>query len=117
MKSNPETKLASWLFIKHFTTPENQAKWIEASGYLPTQNTTEALLGDYLATNLKYQSALNLASLGVAEPQTFPAWSSVRRAVDDAAAVLYDPDLTEAEVMAILEQLNADAADYVSELE
>ena len=117
MKSTPEQELASWLFTKYFTSPENQAKWIVASGYLPTQTTTEPLLADYVASEPKYQSSLDLASLGVAEPQTFPAWSSVRRAVDNAAALMYDPALDEAGIMAILEQLNTEAAEYVEEVQ
>jgi ABC-type glycerol-3-phosphate transport system substrate-binding protein len=117
LKSNPEQELASWIFLKFFTNPENQAKWIVASGYLPTQSTTEPLLTDYIASEPKYQSSLDLAGFGVAEPQTFPAWSSVRRAVDDAAALLYDPELTAESAMAILEQLTADAAEYVAEIQ
>jgi ABC-type glycerol-3-phosphate transport system substrate-binding protein len=117
LKSTPELELASWIFLKFFTSPENQAMWIEASGYLPTQTTTEPLLANYIAAEPKYQSALDLASLGVAEPQTFPAWSSVRRAVDDAAALLYDPALTAESALTILQQLNADAADYVEEVQ
>jgi hypothetical protein len=41
----------------------------------------------------------------------------VRSAIDDTAALLYDPTLDEAGIMAILEQLTADAADYVAEIE
>lgn len=117
LKSTPEQELAAWLFIKFMTKAENQAKWIEASGYLPTLSTTEAFLEDYIAGEPRYQSALDLAAAGTAEPQTFPAWASVRRAVDTAAAQLYTPDLTADSAFAILEQLNADAADYVAELE
>jgi multiple sugar transport system substrate-binding protein len=117
LKATPEQDLASWLFIKFFTMAENQAKWIEASGYLPTMSTTEAFLGDYIEAEPRYQSALDLASAGTAEPQTFPAWASVRRAIDTAAAQLYNPDLTADEALTILQQLNVDAADYVAELE
>ena len=117
LKSTPEQELASWLFIKFLTNPENQAKWIVASGYLPTQSTTEPLLADYVAGEPRYQSSLDLAGYGVAEPQTFAAWSSVRRAVDSAAALLYDPALTAESALAILEQLNADAAEYVAEVQ
>ena len=117
LSSTLEEDLASWLFIKYMTKPENQAKWVEASGYLPTQSTTEPLLTDYVASQPKFQSALDLSSLGQAEPETFPAWASVRRAVGDAAAQLYDPSLTEEDIMAVLQQLNADAAEFVEEVQ
>jgi len=117
LKSTPEEDLASWLFVKFMTSPENQARWIEASGYLPTQSTTEPLLADYVASNPKFQSAIDLSANGQAEPQTFTAWGSVRRAIGDAAALLYDPTLDDAGIMAILEQLTSDAADFVAELQ
>jgi multiple sugar transport system substrate-binding protein/sn-glycerol 3-phosphate transport system substrate-binding protein len=117
LKSNEAEDLASWLFIRFMTTAENQAKWITASGYLPTLSTVEPLLGDYLAAEPLFQTSLDLASDATAEPQTFPAWSSVRRAIDTAAAQLYDPSLTEEDIVAILTQLNVEAADYVAEVE
>lgn len=117
LTATPEQDLASWLFIKFLTTAENQARWIEASGYLPTMSTTEAFLTDYIAAQPLYQTSLDLAGAGQSEPQTFPAWASVRRAIDGAAAQLYDPDLTEEEILAILTQLNVDAAEYVAELQ
>jgi multiple sugar transport system substrate-binding protein len=117
LTSTPEQDLASWLFIKFMTSPENQARWVEASGYLPTQFTTDPLLADYVASQPKFQTVLDIAAIGHAEPQTFPAWNSVRSAIDDTAALLYDPTLDEAGIMAILEQLTADAADYVAEIE
>ncbi len=117
LTATPEQDLASWLFIKFLTNAENQAAWIEASGYLPTQSTVEPLLADYIAAEPRYQTSLDLLSAGQAEPQTFTAWASVRNAIDDAAAQLYDPALTADDVMAILTQLNADAAEYVAELQ
>jgi ABC-type glycerol-3-phosphate transport system substrate-binding protein len=116
LKSNPEQELASWLFIKYLTAPANQAKWVEASGYLPTQYSTEGMLTDYIASVPQFQSTLALAALGQGEPETFPAWYSVRRAVDDAAAQLYAAE-DEAAVDAILAELNITAAELVAELE
>lgn len=116
LTSTPEQDMASWLFIKYLTSAENQAEWIVASGYLPTHFSTEAMLADYIAANPIYQTALDLAALGRAEPETFPAWNSVRRAINDAAAAMYAATTPE-EIDAILAQLTIDAADYVAELQ
>lgn len=116
LKSSPEQELASWLFIKYLTSPENQAKWVEASGYLPTHFTTEAMLADYVASNPIYATGLTLASLGQGEPETYPAWASVRRALNDAAAQLYAAT-SEEEVDAILAELNVTAAELVAEIQ
>jgi ABC-type glycerol-3-phosphate transport system substrate-binding protein len=116
LKSTPEQELASWIFIKYLTAPANQATWIEASGYLPTQYSTEGMLVDYIASVPQYQSTLALAALGQGEPETFTAWYSVRRAVGDAAAMLYAAETAE-EVEAILAELNITAAELVAEIE
>jgi len=98
------------------TSAENQATWIEASGYLPTHFSTADMLTDYTASVDQYQSALEIAELGLAEPETFTAWNSVRRALDDAAAQLYAAETPE-EVDAILAELNITAAELVEEVE
>lgn len=115
--NTPEQNMASWLFVKWLTAPEQQAKWIaDYSGYLPTQSTTEPLLADYAAANTVWATGLKLASIGPAEPQTFPAWSSVRRAIDDAAAQLYQAQ-SEDEVRQILATLTTTANDLVKEVQ
>ena len=117
VSTTPEKELASWVFIKWFTNAENQAMWIsEYSGYLPTQASSAALLESYAAENPVWATGAELAAIGPAEPQTFPAWSSVRRAVGDAAAQLFQAT-TEDEVVAILTQLTEDANALVAEVQ
>ena len=115
-KSTPEQELASWLFIKYLTSPENQAKWVKASDYLPTQYSVEPMLEDYIASVPQFRSTLALAALGQGEPEAFPAWYSVRRAVEDAAAMMYAAE-TEAEIDVILAELDVTAAELIAELE
>lgn len=114
-KSTPEREMASWLFIKYLTSPTNQAAWIEASGYLPTQYSVADMLTDYIAEVPQYQSTMAIAELGQMEPETFPAWYSVRRAFEDAAAQLYAAT-TEEEIDAILAELDITAAELVAEI-
>jgi len=102
--------------MKYLTKPENQTAWIVASGYLPTQFSTEGMLTDYIASVPQYQSTLGIAALGQGEPETFTAWYSVRRALGDAAAQLYAATTAE-EVEAILAELNITAAELVEEVE
>lgn len=116
LKSTPEQELASWLFLKFLTSAENQATYIENSGYLPTHYSTEAMLADYFASVPQFESTMSIAQLGQAEPETFPAWYSVRRAVSDAAAELYAAT-SEEEVIAILAELDITAAELVAEIQ
>lgn len=114
--STEEEELASWLFVKWLTSPEIQARWIKISGYYGTQSITEALLADYAEENPVWASGVELAAIGPSEPQTFPAWSAVRSAINDAAAELYNAT-SEDEVVAILEALTQTANDLVEEIQ
>jgi multiple sugar transport system substrate-binding protein/sn-glycerol 3-phosphate transport system substrate-binding protein len=114
--STEEEQQASWLFVKWLTSPEIQARWVEISGYYGTQVSTEELLADYAVENPVWASGVQLAAIGPSEPQTFTAWSSVRRSIDDAAAELYNAT-DQAQVEAILASLTETANDLVAELE
>jgi multiple sugar transport system substrate-binding protein/sn-glycerol 3-phosphate transport system substrate-binding protein len=114
--STYEEELASWMFVKWLTSPAIQAEWIRASGYYGTQFSTEALIADYVTENPIWATGVQLAAVGPSEPQTFPAWTSVRSAVGDAAAELWNA-ATEDEVVSILETLTMTANDLVEEIQ
>ena len=111
---SPEANLAAWIFLNYLTSPENQASWIEVSGYFPTRVSTEALIADYAANDANYAAALELIPLGVAHPQTAPAYSAVRGELDNAAAELYAAESSD-EVVAILDKLTTTCNDLVAE--
>ena len=112
--SNPERELATWLFIKWFTSPEAQAKWIEASAYHPTRAGTVPLLEAYAAEHPQWASGLDLVPLGQVEP-AIASWSSVRRLVQSAYAEIIQgtPD----QIPGILAELNDAAAEAMAEME
>lgn len=51
IEGTPEANLASWLFIKFLASPENQAKWTQATSYFPISKSAAAELGDMEAEN------------------------------------------------------------------
>jgi len=114
--STEQREMASWLFIKWLTSPEIQARWIPASGYYGTHYSTEELMADYAQENPVWASGVELAAIGPSEPQTFPAWSSVRRTLNDFAAELYNAT-SQAEVEEILARLTQTANDLVEEVQ
>jgi ABC-type glycerol-3-phosphate transport system substrate-binding protein len=115
VKTTPEQDLASWLFIKYLTSPEIQARWNQASAYFPTQSSTIPLLADYSAENAIWAFGLDLIQYGQSEP-ALASWTSVRNAVGDAFLAIIESE-TEEEVLTILEELNATAAELLAELE
>jgi len=85
-KSKPENQLASWLFVKYFTSKDVTAYWGQKTGYLPVRKTA-ADSTDYKA--FLAQKSVNLAPITVApfgkgEPKP-GGWSKSR---DDITAVV-----------------------------
>ncbi len=116
--STPEEQLAAWLFIKWFTQPENQAKWIEASGYFPTRKSTEPLLEQYMAENPQWAAAVTWfkseETLKKFEPRD-ASWSAVRNAVSEHVSQIFTPDFTADQIPALLEQLQQVAEELYEE--
>jgi multiple sugar transport system substrate-binding protein/sn-glycerol 3-phosphate transport system substrate-binding protein len=112
--SSPEKELATWLFIKWFTSPEINAKWIEASNYFPIRISAVPMLAAYAADNPLWSVGLDLTPLGVSEPG-WASWGTVRRQVRDTFAAIIQG--TEADIMSLLEELNASAAEAIEELQ
>jgi ABC-type glycerol-3-phosphate transport system substrate-binding protein len=112
--SNPERELATWLFLKWFTSPEAQAKWIEASAYYPTRASTVPLLDTFAAEHPQWASGLDLVPLGQVEP-AIASWSSVRRLLQSAFAEIIQgtPD----QIPSLLAELDEAAAEAMAEME
>ncbi|MCA9970663.1 MAG: extracellular solute-binding protein, partial [Anaerolineales bacterium] len=70
-------------FIKWFTSPEVQAKWVEISQYFPTRAGAADFLGDYVSANPQFGTALELLQYGKFEPQLI-SYQSVRDAAEEA---------------------------------
>ena len=114
VNSTPEKKLAAWMFLKYFTSPEAQATWINYSAYFPVRKSTSDLIGDYIADNPKWETGLQLLDVGKSEP-ALASWGSVRRAVGDAFDVIIQGDPES--IPATLEELDQTAAELVAEME
>lgn len=110
--TTPERDLAAWLFIRYFTSPEVQAKWIESSAYYPTRASTVDLLSDYAAENPYWAIGLQYLPLGKSEP-SLPSWTTVRREVQDTfdAIIQGTPD----QIPDLLTELDVAAAEAVAE--
>jgi len=113
VETTPEQDLASWIWLSHFTSPEIQAQWINASAYFPSQSSTVRLIADYAAANPIWGVGLELSDLGKSEPN-IPAHGSVRGAIQDAFFAVADA-ADEAAIQAILDELQATADELVAE--
>jgi ABC-type glycerol-3-phosphate transport system substrate-binding protein len=83
-----EKQLASWLFIKWLTGPEQQAKIIKAAGTLPVRESSLEYLQEYKNQNPQWSQAVSALPYAKAEPGN-PSWKNVRWALGDASRQLF----------------------------
>jgi ABC-type glycerol-3-phosphate transport system substrate-binding protein len=90
-QSTPEEELAAWLLIKWLVSPQNQAKWVRASGYYPTRTSTLEFLETDLAGDEHWSAAVELLPTMQAEPG-YASWRVVRWALGDVMQELLSPE-------------------------
>jgi multiple sugar transport system substrate-binding protein len=106
----PEANLATWLFIKYYTSPEVQATWASASQYFPVRESVAEGLSDYFATNPSYKTAFDLLLYGKAEPST-PGYEFVRDLIQEKMTVIADGE----DVASTLASMNEEANKILSD--
>jgi len=99
-----EANLATWLFIKHYTSVASQDTWARASNYFPVRQSVANEMGDYFAENIAYQTAFNLLPYGTTEPPV-PGYDFVRDLIEGEMAAIMDG----ADVEATLALANGEA--------
>jgi ABC-type glycerol-3-phosphate transport system substrate-binding protein len=104
LESTPEEGLASWLFLQWMLQPQNQAHFIEASGYLPVSASAMEYLEAYAAENAQWAQALELLPYSKTEP-SLGSWGIARYAFGDAIAELFAPDFSSDQIPTLLEKL------------
>jgi multiple sugar transport system substrate-binding protein/sn-glycerol 3-phosphate transport system substrate-binding protein len=86
---DPARQLATWLFLKYYTSPEVQAKWATVSGYFPVRASVADNMTDYLAANPGFNTAFEMLQYGYFEPPV-PGYDFVRTLVGEAMAAIVD---------------------------
>ena len=111
-RSTPEKQLASWLFLKWFTAPEQQARWVKASNYFPVRRSTAAQLTGYFEENPRYGKAYGFLDYGKAEPSV-PGYEAVRRKIEEAMVEVAQGG----EIFPVLQRLEEEANLVLEEFE
>jgi multiple sugar transport system substrate-binding protein len=88
LESSPEEQLAGWLFIRWMLEPENDARWVQATGLLPLRTSTVDLLTDYAAGHPQWAQAVDLISEAQIQPQ-LASWRTVKVMVGDGFDCLF----------------------------
>jgi ABC-type glycerol-3-phosphate transport system substrate-binding protein len=103
-ETTPEEQLASWLFIQWMLEPQNQAQFIEASGYLPVRASTLTFLESYMTENPFWAQAVELIPFTKTEP-ALGSWGIGRYVFGDAIKELYAPDFSRDQIPSLLTKL------------
>nr|MBN1228141.1 extracellular solute-binding protein [Anaerolineae bacterium] len=88
-KTDRSQELAAWIFVKFYTSPEIQARWVIASNYFPVRASVADSLTDYFAANPTFQTAYELLPYGYFEPPV-PGYDFVRDLAREAMAAIAD---------------------------
>ena len=105
-----EEKLAAWLVVKWLTSPENQARFIAASGTYPIRASTLDHLEEYAAKHPQWSAALELLPFAQSEPG-YPSWSVVRWVVSEVGTQVFRYYFTADRIPATLELMDETAAE------
>ena len=103
-RTTPAQQLAAWLFVRWFTEPAQQARWVRASNYFPVRKSAAQDLKDYFADNPHYETAYQLLDYGRSEPAV-AGYQQVRRLIGDTMVAIMDG----ADLEQILSQLERKA--------
>lgn len=108
LSSTPEEELAAWVFVRWLLAPEQQARWIEASGGLPVQGSVAEGWEKTANRNMEWVKAVELLPDSQAEP-TQASWYTVRWALSDATVQLFRYYFSLQQVPDLVELLNETA--------
>ncbi len=109
-KTTPERELATWIFLKYYTSKEVQAEWAKASQYFPVRASVAEGLKDVFDADPAYKTAFELLKYSAFEPPV-PGYDFVRDEVQKAMAAIADS----ADVQSTLDELNQKANDILAE--
>jgi len=107
---SPERELATWLFLKYYTSKEVQTTWAEVSGYFPVRASVAEGLTDYFTANPAFKTSFDMLQYSHFEPPV-PGYDFVREEVNAAMAAIADG----ADVKTTLDDLNTKANEILAE--
>ena len=103
LRTTPERQLASWLFIKWLTEPEQSARWSRATNYFPVRRSAAEELAGYLEENPQYEKAFGFLDHDIAIEPGVVAYDECRDGIGemlDAMAGGGDPSTWLADTLA-----------------
>ncbi len=101
-----QTQLAAWLFVRWLLSPENQAKWVEATGLLPLRFSALDLLGQYHTDHPQWHIAVGYIPEAQGRPQ-LAAWRKAQHILGDGAEFIFRTNLAVEKIPSVLNEMDA----------
>ena len=109
---SPAHQVATWLFLKYFTSPQVQADWVAASNYFPVRNSVLENLDGYIEENPAYGDAFGLLqSATIKTEPPVPAYDAARDVIAEAMTAIIDGE----DVVESLAIANEDSNDILAD--
>jgi multiple sugar transport system substrate-binding protein/sn-glycerol 3-phosphate transport system substrate-binding protein len=83
LRTTPEKQLASWLFIRWLTEPEQSARWSRNSNYFPVRESAANDLTDYFSENPQYEKAFGFLNHDMAIEPGVAGYHECRNSIED----------------------------------
>ena len=110
--SSRSQQLAGWLLLRYLMMPRVQASLAEAGGTLPARSSALERMSDYRAAHPQWALAVGMGRPAAAGA-SLASWRTVRRVEEDAAWQIFSPITGVSGIPAVLEELDATAADLL----
>ncbi|HBF40302.1 MAG TPA: hypothetical protein DDW19_00540 [Anaerolineaceae bacterium] len=110
LKTTPEKQLASWLFIRWLSSPDQQVRLLQSSLTLPLSKSVRDQLLNSPNTPQQWKDAVTAIANPVPVPSD-PNWSLARTILEDASWQLFKTTLTNADIPALLSQMDSTFAE------
>jgi multiple sugar transport system substrate-binding protein len=106
LRTTPEKQLAAWLFARWLLSPESQSQWVESTGLLPLRDSVLGMIQPYRQASPQWDAAAGYLSLAQDVPQ-LASWRKVRYVLQDGMTVLFQQNLPEDQLPAVLDEMDS----------
>lgn len=112
LQSSPEKQLAAqhslaaWLFVRELLSPENQAKWVEATGLLPLRFSALDHLEKYRSDHPQWNIAVGYIPEAQGTPQ-LASWRMAQHILGDGTEFIFRTNLAVEKIPSILNEMDA----------
>ncbi|MBN1179345.1 MAG: ABC transporter substrate-binding protein [Anaerolineae bacterium] len=107
MKTDPESQLAAWLFIKWLAEPEPQARWARASNYFPVRASVASTLDDYFGENPQYEESFSFLAYTPAIEPGVAGYDECRDAIGEMMTAVSNGENPQSWLTSTVEECNA----------